>query len=101
MNVRIAICQLKQATPVCKELTCEARDTVTRLALSITSLFSYDSLTDDNQSIRPKDDSMDTICQFSRNINKNVDIKFSAHDAFLDNQNRKIGKPNKLSFWEQ
>jgi hypothetical protein len=34
--------------------------------------------------------------------NKNVDIKFSAHDAFLEKQsssdahNRKIGKPNNL-----
>jgi hypothetical protein len=37
--------------------------------------------------------------------NKNVNIKFSAHDAFLEftiiryTQNRKIEKPNK--FWEQ
>jgi hypothetical protein len=31
--------------------------------------------------------------------NKNVDIKFSAHDFFW--KHRKIGKPNKLKFWEQ
>jgi len=37
--------------------------------------------------------------------NKNVDIKFSAHDAFLEityiryAQNRKIEKPNNLKFW--
>jgi len=31
---------------------------------------------------------------------KNVDIKFSAHDAFLD-QNRNIGKPNNVKIWEQ
>jgi hypothetical protein len=38
-------------------------------------------------------------------INKNVDIKVSAHDAFLKftfiryAQNRKIEKPNNLKFW--
>jgi hypothetical protein len=38
-------------------------------------------------------------------FNKNVDIKFNAHDAFLEQpssgnvQNRKIGKPNNLKFW--
>ena len=34
----------------------------------------------------------------SCSCNKNVDIKFSAHDTFLEfryAQNRKIGKPNK------
>ena len=42
-----------------------------------------------------------------KSMNKNVDIKFSAHDAFLeelssgDAQNRKIGKSNNLTIWEQ
>ena len=37
-------------------------------------------------------------------INQNVDIKFSAHDAFLEinfiryAQNQKIGKPNDVKF---
>jgi hypothetical protein len=32
--------------------------------------------------------------------NKNVDIKFNAHDAFLVRSNRNIGKPNNLMFCE-
>ena len=43
------------------------------------------------------------IAQLLKRGNKNVDIKFSAHERFWNNldqvaQNRKIGKPNNLSF---
>jgi hypothetical protein len=43
------------------------------------------------------------IAQLLKRGNKNVDIKFSAHERFWNNldqvaQNRKNGKPNNLSF---